>query len=60
MSMDALNGKKIRIFYLHAPDRSIPFENTLEAIDSLHKAECLYVSRLFNEIPYSHCSYGMQ
>ena len=25
------------IFYLHAPDRSVPFEETLQAVDELHK-----------------------
>lgn len=25
------------IFYLHAPDRSVPFAETLEAVNELHK-----------------------
>ena len=25
------------IFYLHAPDRSVPFSETLEAVNELHK-----------------------
>ncbi|CAH7668859.1 NADP-dependent oxidoreductase domain-containing protein [Phakopsora pachyrhizi] len=29
-SLKALKVKKIRVFYLHAPDRSVPFETTLE------------------------------
>ncbi|GJE91889.1 aldo/keto reductase [Phanerochaete sordida] len=37
-SRDTLGGHKIRVFYLHAPDRSVPFEDTLAAADALHKA----------------------
>ncbi|GJE91892.1 aldo/keto reductase [Phanerochaete sordida] len=37
-SLKALNGKKIRVYYLHKPDRTVPFEKTLEAIDAIHKA----------------------
>ncbi|KAI0044877.1 aflatoxin B1-aldehyde reductase [Auriscalpium vulgare] len=37
LSLNALNGVKIRTLYLHAPDRSTPFEETLSAIDELHK-----------------------
>ncbi|GJE91888.1 aldo/keto reductase [Phanerochaete sordida] len=37
-SRAALNGKKIRVLYLHAPDRSVPFEETLAALDALHRA----------------------
>jgi aflatoxin B1 aldehyde reductase len=37
-SLDALNGKKIRVFYLHAPDRSVPFEDTLEAVNDIWKS----------------------
>ncbi len=38
-SLDALGPNvKIRVFYLHAPDRSVPFEETLEAVDDLHKS----------------------
>jgi aryl-alcohol dehydrogenase-like predicted oxidoreductase len=33
----ALNGVKIRTLYLHKPDRSVPFEETVSAIDELHK-----------------------
>lgn len=28
---EALGAQKIRVFYLHAPDRSVPYEDTLEA-----------------------------
>ncbi|KAI0308718.1 aflatoxin B1-aldehyde reductase [Amylostereum chailletii] len=36
-SIKALNGVPIDTFYLHAPDRSTPFEETLGAIDELYK-----------------------
>ncbi|KAH8929890.1 Aldo/keto reductase [Atractiella rhizophila] len=36
-SMTALQADKIEMFYLHAPDRSTPFEETLGAINELHK-----------------------
>ncbi|KAI1299588.1 NADP-dependent oxidoreductase domain-containing protein [Xylaria venustula] len=37
-SLAELGTDYVDIFYLHAPDRSIPFATTLEAIDKLHKA----------------------
>jgi len=36
-SMKALGKTKIKIFYLHKPDRSIPIEDTLRAINELYK-----------------------
>ncbi|ETW75439.1 hypothetical protein HETIRDRAFT_120225 [Heterobasidion irregulare TC 32-1] len=36
-SIKALNGIKIRVLYLHAPDRSVPYEDTVKALDELHK-----------------------
>jgi len=36
-SLRALAPHKIRVFYLHAPDRSVPFEDTLSEVDKLHK-----------------------
>jgi hypothetical protein len=33
----ALKADKIELFYLHAPDRSTPFEVTFKAVDELHK-----------------------
>jgi len=36
-SVKALGGKKIRIFYLHAPHRPTPLEETAEAVNSLYK-----------------------
>ncbi|KZP20958.1 Aldo/keto reductase [Athelia psychrophila] len=42
-SVKALGPHKIRVYYLHAPDRSeagkgVPFEESLQAINGLHKA----------------------
>ncbi|KAJ6505810.1 aflatoxin B1-aldehyde reductase [Mycena vitilis] len=36
-SITALKGVKIRVLYLHAPDRATPWAETLQAIDELHK-----------------------
>ncbi|KAJ3506904.1 hypothetical protein NLJ89_g6601 [Agrocybe chaxingu] len=36
-SFEKLKGIKIRVFYLHAPDRTVDFKETLRAIDELHK-----------------------
>ena len=36
-SLEKLGTKSTDIFYLHAPDRSVPFETTLEAVNKLHK-----------------------
>ncbi|KAI0846674.1 Aldo/keto reductase [Daldinia vernicosa] len=33
-----LGADSVDILYLHAPDRSVPFATTLEAVDKLHKA----------------------
>ncbi|KAJ7470717.1 Aldo/keto reductase [Mycena latifolia] len=35
-SLEALNRKKVRVLYLHAPDRSVPFEETLEEMNKLY------------------------
>ena len=38
VSLDALGPEiKIRVYYLHAPDRTVPFEDTVEAINDLHQ-----------------------
>ena len=37
LSLEALGPIKIRVFYLHAPDRTVPFGDTLEAVDDLYK-----------------------
>lgn len=36
-SLKELDTDCVDIFYLHAADRSIPFAETLEAVDKLHK-----------------------
>ena len=37
-SLEALGPNiKIRVFYLHAPDRSVPYEETLETVNELYK-----------------------
>ncbi|KAI0026970.1 aflatoxin B1-aldehyde reductase [Vararia minispora EC-137] len=36
-SLAALNGVPIRVLYWHAPDRLTPFEESLEAMNELHK-----------------------
>jgi aflatoxin B1 aldehyde reductase len=36
-SLTALKANKLELFYLHAPDRSTPFEVTFKAVDDLHK-----------------------
>ena len=36
-SLKELGTDKVDIFYLHAPDRSVPFEDTLRATNELHK-----------------------
>ena len=37
-SLRDLGSHKIRVFYLHAPDRSVPFEDPLEAVNDIYKA----------------------
>lgn len=37
ISLKELQTNQVDIFYLHAPDRSVPFAETLEAVNELHK-----------------------
>ncbi|PNS20226.1 hypothetical protein CAC42_5676 [Sphaceloma murrayae] len=37
-SLTELGAKTVDIFYLHAADRSVPFEETLRCCDEMHKA----------------------
>ncbi|KAJ7643367.1 Aldo/keto reductase [Mycena polygramma] len=37
MSLEALNTDKLEMWYLHGPDRSVPYEETLKAVDELYK-----------------------
>ncbi|TFY72563.1 hypothetical protein EVG20_g451 [Dentipellis fragilis] len=41
-SLKALAPHKIRIFYLHAPDRGVPYIDTVRAINELYKEGKLY------------------
>ena len=36
-SLEALKLQKVDIFYLHAPDYSTPFEETIKAVDELYR-----------------------
>ena len=36
-SLKELQSPQVDIFYLHAPDRSVPFAETLEAVNEMHK-----------------------
>ena len=36
-SLKELGASRVDIFYLHAPDRSVPFEDTLRACDELYR-----------------------
>lgn len=36
-SLKALKTEKVDLFYLHAPDRDTPFENTLREVNNLHQ-----------------------
>ncbi|RDB24124.1 Aflatoxin B1 aldehyde reductase member 3 [Hypsizygus marmoreus] len=37
ISLKALNADSLEIWYLHAPDRSVPYEVTLKAVNDLYK-----------------------
>lgn len=37
LSLKELGTDQVDIFYLHAPDRSVPFAETLETVNQLHK-----------------------
>ncbi|EKM53249.1 uncharacterized protein PHACADRAFT_210939 [Phanerochaete carnosa HHB-10118-sp] len=51
-SVKALNGKKIRVYYLNVPDRSFPFEDTLEAINDIYNAGGFEVFGLANYMAF--------
>ncbi|KAF2738408.1 Aldo/keto reductase, partial [Polyplosphaeria fusca] len=36
-SLKALKAKSVDLWYLHGPDRSVPIEGTLQAVDTLYK-----------------------
>ncbi|KAJ7477259.1 Aldo/keto reductase [Mycena galericulata] len=37
VSLKALNTDKLEMWYLHAPDRSVPFEETMKGVDELYR-----------------------
>ncbi|KAK7031734.1 Aldo/keto reductase [Favolaschia claudopus] len=37
MSLKALNTDKLEMWYLHGPDRTVPYEVTLKAVDELYR-----------------------
>jgi aflatoxin B1 aldehyde reductase len=37
ISLTTLGRDKVRVLYLHAPDRSVPFEDTVEEVNNLYK-----------------------
>ncbi|KAJ7087316.1 Aldo/keto reductase [Mycena belliarum] len=37
VSLKALNTDKLEMWYLHGPDRSVPYEDTLKAVNDLYK-----------------------
>lgn len=47
-SLKLLSPLKARVLYLHAPDRSTPFEETLREVNELYKEGhlCVFLSRL--------------
>ncbi|KAK0450816.1 Aldo/keto reductase [Armillaria borealis] len=47
-SLKALNRQKVRVLYLHAPDRSVPFEDTLKAVDKLYREGLFEIFGLSN------------
>lgn len=47
-SLDLLAPYKARVFYLHAPDRSVPFEDTLREVNELYKEGLFQILGLSN------------
>ncbi|KAF8921351.1 NADP-dependent oxidoreductase domain-containing protein [Mucidula mucida] len=47
-SLEALKRSKVRVLYLHAPDRSVPFEDTLKEVDKLYKEGLFEIFGLSN------------
>ncbi|KAF8520235.1 Aldo/keto reductase [Hysterangium stoloniferum] len=48
ISLKALGHLNVRVFYLHAPDRSVPFVDTLAEVDRLHKEGLFQIFGLSN------------
>ncbi|TFK92408.1 Aldo/keto reductase [Polyporus arcularius HHB13444] len=47
-SLKALAPHKVRVFYLHAPDRSVPFEDTVREVNELYKEGLFEIFGLSN------------
>ncbi|THU78635.1 Aldo/keto reductase [Dendrothele bispora CBS 962.96] len=47
-SLRALNRSKVRVLYLHAPDRNVPFEETLSEINNLYREGLFEIFGLSN------------
>ncbi|CAE7154641.1 unnamed protein product [Rhizoctonia solani] len=47
-SLEKLNAKKVRVLYLHAPDRSVPFEETIGEVDKMYKEGLFEIFGLSN------------
>ncbi|PCH38217.1 Aldo/keto reductase [Wolfiporia cocos MD-104 SS10] len=47
-SLRLLAPHKVRVLYLHAPDRSVPFEETLREVNELHKEGLFHIFGLSN------------
>ncbi|KAH8687184.1 aflatoxin B1 aldehyde reductase member 3 [Tricladium varicosporioides] len=64
LSLKELGTDCVDIFYLHAADRSVPFTETLEAVDKLHKAGKFVQLGLSNFTAFEvaevvmHCKYN--
>ena len=43
-SLESLKRKSVEVFYLHAPDHKTPIEETLKAVDKLHKGRNFHTS----------------
>ncbi|KAK0197156.1 NADP-dependent oxidoreductase domain-containing protein [Armillaria mellea] len=52
-SLKALNRQKVRVFYLHTPHLSVPFEDTLKAVDELYREGLLRVLEIFGLSNYA-------
>ncbi|KZO91824.1 Aldo/keto reductase [Calocera viscosa TUFC12733] len=54
-SLKALKANKIDTFYLHGPDRSVPYEETLKAVNELYKEGKFRRVGLFSFV-FSRCA----
>jgi len=47
-SLETLKRPKVRVLYLHAPDRSVPFEETLREVNKMHEEDLFDIFGLSN------------